>query len=420
MGKTIAEKIISRISGKDVYAGSIVIASVDHIMLTDATGPLAIDVFNDMQVSNVKNKDNITLVLDHFVPSPAENYSRMQNKMRKFAKKYNLRLFEGGEGICHQLIPEKGLVTPGSFVVGSDSHTCTYGAIGSFSTGIGSTDSAIILATGKNWFKVPDTIRVQVEGELPKGVYSKDFVLELAKDLHADGANYMAIEIGGKGLSSLSMEARFTVTNMAVEMGAKACIMEVDEITKDWVNKRHNPDYKVYFPDKDAKYNRILQYDLSKITPQIACPHRVDKVVSIDEIDIVPIAQGVIGTCTNGRYEDLKIAADILRGKKIADGTRLIVVPASRKILSEAIKSGIIEDLILAGGMILTPGCGPCVGGHGGIPADGENVISTSNRNFKGRMGNAKSNIYLASPATVAASLLEGKIQDPRLYMGED
>lgn len=417
MGKTIVEKIVSVASGSNAAAGVLVITPVSRIMLHDATGPLALDVFDQMEIGYVKQAERVTFVFDHFIPSPAETYSRMQDRMRRFAARMNIQLLEGGEGICHQLLPEKGLVMPGTIAIGTDSHTCTYGAIGALATGVGSTDAAVVLATGKTWLKVPETIRVELKGLLPKGVLSKDFVLRLAKDLRADGATYMAIEIGGPGLSNLSMDSRFTVCNMGVEMGAKACIMEVDDIAEEWVKQRCTGNFTTYLPDPDARYNRHLCYDLSNISPQVACPHTVDNVTSIEDLGSVPIAQGVIGTCTNGRMEDLWIAAKILKGKKIAPGVRLIVIPASRTILLEAIEAGIIETLISAGAMILPPGCGPCVGGHGGIPADGENVISTANRNFKGRMGNAKANIYLASPATVAASVIEGRIVDPRPFM---
>lgn len=415
MGKTVVEKIVSAESGCDAYAGALVTTPVSCLMLHDATGPLALDVFEEIGINHVEQPEKVVFVMDHFVPSPAETYSRMQDRMRQFASKMNITLFEGGEGICHQLLPEKGLVKPGTIVVGTDSHTCTYGAIGVLATGIGSTDAAINMATGKTWLMVPETIRVDLEGNLNKGVSSKDFVLTLAKDLGADGATYMAIEIGGPGLSELSVDERFTICNMGVEMGAKACIMEVDNIAAEWVSQRLHDDFHTYRPDPDARYYQRLSYDLSKITPQVACPHTVDNVMPVEQAGEILIAQGVIGTCTNGRLEDLRVAAAILKGKKTAPNVRLIVVPASRSILMEAIKTGIIETLLAAGALILPPGCGPCVGGHGGIPADGENVISTANRNFKGRMGNARANIYLASPATVAASVIEGKIVDPRL-----
>ena len=417
MGKTIVEKIISSEAGHDVYAGDLVTTSVSCIMLHDATGPLALDAFEEIGINQIKQPEKVVFVIDHFVPSPAETYSRMQDRMRKFAMKLNITLFEGGEGICHQLLPEKGLVKPGTIAVGTDSHTCTYGAIGTLATGIGSTDAAIILATGKTWLKVPETIRVDLEGSLSKGVYSKDFVLTLARDLGADGAAYMAIEIGGPGLFGLSMDERFTICNMGVEMGAKACIMELDSLAAGWVKEKCQGQIQVYRPDQDALYIKRMSYDLSNITPQVACPHTVDNVLPVDEVSGTPIAQGLIGTCTNGRLEDLRVAAAILKGKRTAPHVRLLVVPASRAVLLEAIQSGIIETLLEAGALVLPPGCGPCVGGHGGIPADGENVISTANRNFKGRMGNARANIYLASPATVAASAVEGKITDPRPYL---
>ncbi|MCR4440744.1 MAG: 3-isopropylmalate dehydratase large subunit [Peptococcaceae bacterium] len=417
MGRTIAEKLLSAVTGGEVKAGDLTITPVSRVMLHDATGPLAVEALREAGVDKVCRASDVSIVMDHFVPSPAETYSRMQDGLREFAREMGIEIFEAGEGICHQILPEKGRVRPGTVVIGTDSHTCTYGAIGAFATGMGSTDAAIVLATGKTWLKVPETIRVDLEGAFSKGVMSKDLVLKMAKDLGADGATYMALEIGGPGISSLSMDARFTVCNMGIEMGAKACLMETDETAAQWLDERGITDYSSYLPDPDAAYSQRLRYDLFEITPQVACPHTVENVMPVSEMENVPISQGVIGTCTNGRLEDLQAAADLLRGKKVAKNTRLLVVPASRSVLLETIKRGIIETMVEAGAMVLPPGCGPCVGGHGGIPGDGENVISTANRNFKGRMGNAKASIYLASPLTVAASVIMGRITDPRTLM---
>jgi 3-isopropylmalate/(R)-2-methylmalate dehydratase large subunit len=417
MGQTIVEKLLSEVTGGNVKVDDLIITPVNRVMLHDATGPLSIDAFENARIKKVQNPENVSIVIDHFVPSPAETYSRMQNRLRRFAREMGVEVFEAGEGICHQLLLENGKVTPGTVVVGTDSHTCTYGSIGAFATGMGSTDVAVVLATGKTWLKVPKTIRIDLEGKLSEGVMAKDLVLTMVKKLGADGANYMAIEIGGPGLASLSMDGRFTVCNMGVEMGAKVCLMEVDETTTEWLTEKGITNYKYYLPDFNAEYFQRLHFDLSKITPLVACPHTVDNVSPVSELEHIPITQGVIGTCTNGRLEDLKIAAAILKKKKVAPNVRLLVVPASRTILLEAIKTGIITTLVEAGAMILPPGCGPCVGGHGGIPGDGENVISTANRNFKGRMGNAKANIYLASPATVVASVIRGRITDPRSLM---
>ena len=417
MGQTIIEKILSSHSGKDVYAGDITIADVDLIMGQDGTSPLAIRAFYDMNGEKVFDPEKIFMVIDHSAPSPNEGVSALHKLMREFAKKTGIKLYDIGEGVCHQLIPESGRVGPGKLVIGADSHTCTYGALNAFSTGVGSTDLAAAMISGKLWFKVPETIKVICNGRLPKGVYSKDLILYLIGDMTADGATYKSVEFVGEAISELSIDARMTITNMAIEMGAKAGIMEADDKIFEWLKKYTSCTWNPVSADKDAKYIDVREYDVSNLEPQIAKPHRVDNVIGISEIEGHTIHQAVIGTCTNGRLEDLEIAASILKGRKIHHDVRFIVAPASKRIYIEAMNKGIIQTLVESGAAVVTPGCGPCVGTHNGVPSDGENVISTANRNFKGRMGNSNANIYLASPATVAASAVAGKITDPREFL---
>jgi len=416
MGKTIAEKIFSEHAGKDVKAGDLVIADVDFIMGQDGTAPLAINSFQEMGGKKVFDTSKIAFVIDHSAPSPNEGVSSLHKLMREFASKHGILLYDIGDGVCHQLIPEQGHVLPGDLVIGADSHTCTYGALNAFSTGVGSTDLAAGIISGKLWFKVPETIKFICEGVLPPGVFSKDLILYLIGDIGADGATYLAAEYCGEAISALEMEERFTIANMAIEMGAKAGLMEFDEKVRKWVSGRSKREVRPVFADPDANYVEIRKYDVSCLEPQVACPHTVDNVSPIKEVEGLPIQQAFIGTCTNGRLSDLRIAAKILAGKKVAPGVRLIVAPSSRKVYLEAMKEGIIQALVEAGAAVVTPGCGPCVGTHNGVPSDGEVVISTANRNFKGRMGNSKAFIYLASPATVAASAIAGKITDPRPF----
>ena len=416
MGKTIAEKIFSEHAGKDVRAGDLVIADVDFIMGQDGTAPLAINSFQEMGGKKVFDPSKIAFVIDHSAPSPNEGVSSLHKLMREFASKHGILLYDIGDGVCHQLIPEQGHVLPGDLVIGADSHTCTYGALNAFSTGVGSTDLAAGIISGKLWFKVPETIKFICEGVLPPGVFSKDLILYLIGDIGADGATYLAAEYCGEAISALEMEERFTIANMAIEMGAKAGLMEFDEKVRKWVSGRSKREVRPVFADPDANYVEIRKYDVSCLEPQVACPHTVDNVSPIKEVEGLPIQQAFIGTCTNGRLSDLRIAAKILAGKKVAPGVRLIVAPSSRKVYLEAMKEGIIQALVEAGAAVVTPGCGPCVGTHNGVPSDGEVVISTANRNFKGRMGNSKAFIYLASPATVAASAIAGKITDPRPF----
>jgi 3-isopropylmalate/(R)-2-methylmalate dehydratase large subunit len=402
MGKTITEKILSEKSGRDVWAGEIVVAKVDFCLAQDGTAPLAIDSFRKMGGKKVFNPEKIAFFIDHNSPSPKETVSSLHKLMRDFAREQKLsHFYDVGEGVSHQLMIEKGHVHPGDLIVGADSHTCTAGALGAFSCGVGSTDLAALLISGRLWFRVPRTIKVTLNGKLAKGVYSKDVILYLIGEKGADSATYKAVEFYGEIIENLSREARLTISNMVVEMGAKTGMIQGDGIRA----------------DEDAEYSEAWEYDLSDLEPQVAKPHTVDNVSPLGEVEGTEIGEAFLGTCTNGRLEDLKIASQIIRGKKINPRVRFIVAPASRKVYLGAIKEGILEVLIEAGAVVVNPGCGPCVGTHQGVPGDGEVVISTANRNFKGRMGNPRALIYLASPATVAASALEGKITDPRKYL---
>ena len=414
MRQTIAEKILSEHSGKRAKAGDIVIASVDFCFGQDGTSGMIIDSFRKLGVDSVHQKDGFCMVIDHSAPSPNMGVSAIHNKMRGFAREFGVRMFDCGVGVCHQIVPESGFVACGDLVLGADSHTCTYGAINVLSTGVGSTDLAIALASGKNWFKTPETIKIVVNGDLPKGVYSKDVILYLTGDVGADGATYKAVEFYGNIIDAISVDARFTISNMAVEMGAKCGLMKADRKTTDWVKRHSSRELHPVEADEDARYVDIKEYDLSDLTPQIARPHTVDNVCSVEEVLGTPINEVNIGTCTNGRLEDLEVTAKMLKGKKVAKGMKLIITPASKKIYLEALKKGYVEIFIDSGAIVNNPGCGPCVGTHQGVLADGENCLSTANRNFKGRMGNPNANIFLASPATAAATALEGSIADPR------
>jgi len=383
----------------------------------DGTSGVAIDSFNKMGAEKISDPSKIAIIVDHSSPSPNSGVSAIHKKIRDFSKTYGIKLYDIGCGVCHQITPEQGHVVPGDLVIGADSHTCTYGAINVFSTGIGSTDFAAGMISGKLWFKVPETLKVVYRGKLPKGVFSKDLILKLIGDITADGATYMALEIGGEAISSLSVDARFTISNMAIECGAKAGLMETDQKVLDWVNRHSKKIPSPVFADKEAKYAKTIEINIAQLEPQIAKPHTVDNVVPISKLEETTVAQGYIGTCTNGRLEDFQIAAKILKGKKINSNCRLIIAPASKDILLDMIKDGTYQTLLDSGAIAVTPGCGPCVGTHNGVPSDGENVISTANRNFKGRMGNVNSFIYLGSPATVAASMLKGKISDPRNFI---
>lgn len=415
MGKTIAEKIFSIKSGTDAEADQILKAVVDFTFSQDGTSSLVIEAFLALGRQKLKDPTKYALVIDHSVPSPNIGISNVHKKMKEFAADTGALLYAEGEGVCHQVIMEKGHAYPGRLICGADSHTCTYGALNCFSTGMGSTDIAIILATGRNWFKVPRTVKIIIKGQIPKGVYAKDIILYIIGKLGASSCTYKAIEFDGEVISQLSMDGRFTISNMAVEMGAKAGLMRADEKTIKWLEGRVKEEFQPIDPDPDAKYEWIEEFDISKISPQVAKPHQVDNVCPIEEVEGKQIHQAFVGTCTNGRFEDLEVVAKILKGRRVK--VKTIIVPASREIWDKALKAGLIDIFLSSGALILPPGCGPCVGTQGGIPADGETVISTANRNFKGRMGNPNASIYLASPATVAASAIEGKIADPRKYI---
>ncbi|MCD6382354.1 MAG: 3-isopropylmalate dehydratase large subunit [Candidatus Hydrothermae bacterium] len=417
MGKTIAEKILSEHAGKDVKSGDLIIARVDVAMVQDGTGPLAVEAFNRMKLKALANPERSILFIDHAAPSPRKELSNAHKILREFADKYGAVLSEVGEGICHQRLVED-FVKPGDVVVGADSHTCTSGALGAFATGMGSTDVAIAFGLGKVWMKVPETHRFVLKGKMPGGVFAKDLILYIIGMIGADGATYKAMEFEGEVIENMSMESRFTLTNMAVEAGAKTGLIATDETTRAYLRERNREsDFREIKPDPDAVYEKTYEIDVSGIEPQVSFPHTVDNTRPISEAKGVKIDQVYIGTCTNGRIEDLRIAAEILRGKKVAKGVRLIVIPASRNVYLKALKEGILEVFVEAGGAVLSPGCGPCVGIHQGVLADGEKVLSTQNRNFKGRMGNPNAFIYLASPATAAATAIKGEIADPREYL---
>lgn len=415
--KTIAEKILSNHAGRSLEAGDIAICDVDFCFGQDGTSSIIIDSFRMLNRVKPFDKRKFYMVIDHSAPSPNTGVSRIHKKMRRFAQSAGVGLYDIGEGVCHQLIPEEGKVVCGDLVLGADSHTCTYGAINVLSTGVGSTDLAITLASGKNWFLVPETIRIIINGRLPKGVYSKDIILHIIKKFGANGCTYKSVEFYGDVIKKLSVDARFTISNMAVEMGAKCGLMEADHKVIQWVKKRAKRRPRPVRADSDAGYSLTKKFDISRLSPQVACPHAVENVVDVDRLGRKKIDQAFLGTCTNGRLEDLRIASSILKRRKIQKGIKFIIAPASRRIYLDAIKEGLISQFVACGCTVISPGCGPCVGTHCGIPADDEVVISSANRNFKGRMGNPKSFIYLASPATVAASAIEGRIADPRKYI---
>lgn len=417
MGKTITEKIFSRAAGKDVNAGEFVFASIDRAMIHDITGPLAIKAFREIAGDGkVWDASKIIMAFDHQVPADSVIVAENHKMLRNFAKEQGILNYDVKEGIAHQIMVEKGHVLPGMLVVGADSHTCMYGALGAFATGIGSTDMGAVFALGKLWFKVPETIRFEVNGKLEKHVYSKDIILKLIGMVGADGANYMACEFAGKVVEDMSMSQRLTMCNMAIEMGGKTGIIEPDKVTADYL-KSIGVDFDIpewLKSDEDANYKRVVELDVTGMEPQVAVPHRVDNVVGVSEVEGTKVDQVFIGSCTNGRYEDLKIAAEILEGEKVANNVRLIVIPASRSIYMKALKDGLIDIFVEAGALVEFPCCGPCMGGSFGLIASGEVSVSTSNRNFVGRQGSPEGKVYLVSPATAAATAIYGEITDPR------
>lgn len=414
MGQTIAEKILSAHAGKTVTPGELVISNIDVVMVQDGTGPLAVNEFKKLNKDKLFNPKRTILFIDHAAPSPRKELSNSHTVLRNFAKEYGAVLSEVGEGVCHQRLIEN-YVNPGEVLLGADSHTCTSGALGAFATGVGSTDIAVVMALGKTWLKVPATYKVVLEGEFSKGVYAKDLILHLIGLIGADGATYKALEFTGSGAKNMSMSDRFTVSNMAVEAGAKVGLFETDEKTKAYLKEHgRETEYKEIKADSDAVYERVININLNDLKPTISCPHTVDNTKAIDEMDRVKVNQVYIGTCTNGRMEDLRIAANILKGKKVHEDVRLLITPASRKVFLEALNEGLISTFVEAGAAIVTSGCGACVGVHAGILGDGEVCLATQNRNFQGRMGNTEGYIYLSSPATAAYSAIKGYIADVR------
>lgn len=406
MGQTVTEKIISRHAGQEVYAGEIAITNVSAVMATDATAPFAIKSFDAMGATKLWNPDSVSLILDHATPPPNERVANLHTLMRDFASHHGCKLYDIGEGICHQLMVEHAHVKPGDLFLGADSHTPTYGALNAFATGVGSTDLAAVMMTGKTWLKVPETIKIELTGKLPAGITAKDLILHIVGKLGIAGATYRAIEYTGEAIRDFSLASRMVLANMAAEMGAKNALVDPTGLTL-WY------DWEPTFADDDAKYINTLHFDVSNLKPQIAIPHSPDHVVDIEQASGVKVNQAFIGSCTNSRLEDLHIAASILKGKQIAPHVRLIIAPASRKVLNEAMRDGTATILSEAGASFITSGCGPCVGTHQGVPGDGEVIISSTNRNFKGRMGNPNAQIYLGSPAVVAASALTGEITNP-------
>ncbi len=417
MGMTMTQKILAAHAGLDsVEAGQLIEAQLDLVLGNDITSPVAIhEMDGKMKDASVFDKDKVALVLDHFVPNKDIKSAEHCKCVREFAARHEItNFFDVGEmGIEHALLPEKGLVVAGDVVIGADSHTCTYGALGAFSTGVGSTDMAAGMATGKAWFKVPSAIKIELSGKLQKWVSGKDVILHIIGMIGVDGALYQSMEFTGDGVASLSMDDRFTIANMAIEAGGKNGIFPVDEAAIQYMKEHSMRPFKIYEADEDAKYAREIRLDLSSIRPTVAFPHLPENTRTIDEVGDVAIDQVVIGSCTNGRIEDLRTAAAVLAGRKVKKGLRAIVIPATQKIYLQAMEEGLLKTFIEAGAVVSTPTCGPCLGGYMGILAEGERCVSTTNRNFVGRMGHVKSEVYLASPAVAAASAVTGKISGP-------
>jgi 3-isopropylmalate/(R)-2-methylmalate dehydratase large subunit len=418
MGQTFAEKVLADKAGlKRVGPGQIVTVQPDKLLTHDNTAAIA-KIFHEIGVQRVAKPEISVVVLDHVVPAATEAHATNHQQIRRFVAEQGIDSFyDVGEGICHQVLPEKGHALPGHLIVGSDSHTPTHGAFGAFSAGIGRTEAAAVMATGEIWLMVPYSFRIVVRGRMPKGVYAKDLILHIIGDLGADGADYRSVEFAGPVIEKMSVASRMVLCNMVAEMGAKAGSVEPDEKTLAWLSGRAKASFRVVSADADAVYERTLEYDVSDLPPQVARPHTVDNVVPVVDVAGTRIDQAFIGTCTNGRLEDFREAARILRGRKVAPNTRLLILPASREVLLAAMAEGLVADLVTSGAVVLNTGCGPCLGAHEGVMAPGEVTISTANRNFKGRMGCKDAEIYLASPATVAASALTGEITDPRQFL---
>ncbi len=417
---TMTQKILAAHAGKPyVEAGELVLVDLDMVLANDVTAPVAINEFGRFGKENVFDKNKISLVMDHFAPNKDIKAAEQCKKCRDFANEKGIvNFFDGGEmGVEHALLPEKGLVTAGDLVIGADSHTCTYGALGAFSTGVGSTDMACGMATGKAWFKVPSAIKFVLKGKLNKWVSGKDVILHIIGKIGVDGALYKSMEYTGEGVAELSVSDRLCIANMAIEAGAKNGIFEVDDKTLQFLKEAGAKEPVIYKADEDAVYDEVYEIDLSEITPTVAFPHLPSNVRTFDQIGEVKIDQVVIGSCTNGRLEDLVKAAEILKGKKVKKGVRVIVIPATQKIFLEAMEMGVLKTFIEAGALVSTPTCGPCLGGHMGILAKGERAVATTNRNFVGRMGHPESEVYLASPEVAAASAITGRISEPKEVM---
>lgn len=415
MGKTLSEKILSEKSGTDARAGDIVIAQVDLAFVQDTTGPLTVRQFKEVKHGKLANSQQTAIFLDHAIPSPNRQLSNDHQFLRQFAEETGCLLFEGGNGICHQLVAEI-FANPGDVIAGADSHTVTAGGLGAFATGMGSSDVAVVFTLGKTWFRVPESFKIDISGRFQKWVCVKDLVLHLIGALGADGATYKALEFCGETVANMTISQRLTIANMAVEAGAKVGLFHSDSTTKRYLAAQGRANkYRILRPDADAEYERLIAIDATELEPMVASPHSVDSVVPVHMLAGTKIDQVFIGTCTNGRLEDLATAAAILKNRRCHPQVRLIVAPASRQVLTAAIKAGYIETLITAGATLLPPGCAACLGLHQGVLGDNEACLSTANRNFKGRMGNPEASIYLASPATAAASAISGEITDPRM-----
>lgn len=410
----ITEKILAKASGNsEVSPGDTIDTNIDVAMSHDGTSPPTIKVFEKI-ADKVWDPDKIVLVFDHNVPANTMGSAEFQQVVRSFAKKQNImNIYKQGEGICHQVLPEKGHVVPSTVMVGADSHTCTYGAFGAFATGLGATDLAMVYATGKTWFNVPESFKINVNGTFKENVYSKDLILNIIKKIGSYGATYKSLEFHGDTIDNMSVDGRLTMTNMVIECGAKNGIMIPNKQTEEYLHQRNITDYTITRPDKDASYEKVYDFDVDDLMPQVACPHNVDNVEDVDKVEGTTINQAVLGSCTNGRYEDLKQAARILENHKVQEDVQLLIFPASRAIYQRAIDEGLINIFNDANAIICNPGCGPCLGAHMGVMTDDMTCISTTNRNFLGRMGSAKSYVYLSNPAVVAASAIKGEITNP-------
>lgn len=417
MGMTMTQKILAAHAGLDhVTAGQLIRAKLDMVLGNDITTPVAVNEFEKAGFKGIFDKSKISLVMDHFTPNKDIKAAEQCMQCRTFAKQFGVENFYdvGNMGIEHALLPEKGLVAAGEVIIGADSHTCTYGALGAFSTGVGSTDMAVGMATGEAWFKIPEAIRFNLTGALGENVSGKDVILHIIGMIGVDGALYKSMEFTGDGLKTLTMDDRLCIANMAIEAGGKNGIFQVDDVTRAYMKDRVNREWTSYDPDPDAEYASVYDINLSEIKPTVSFPHLPENTRTIDEVGDVPIHQVVIGSCTNGRLSDMQIAADILKGKKIHPDVRAIIIPATQQIYKDCIRLGYLDTFIDAGCVVSTPTCGPCLGGHMGILAEGERCVATTNRNFVGRMGHVKSEVYLASPAVAAASAITGKISGPQ------